>query len=102
MGAIIKDGINYSMGALGGDDNSEIISYEDYQNLSDEEKNSDTTYYIPDYPDEEGGTVEVVDNLESTDTDKALSANMGNVIKNMLGDQVTFSLNGTTLTITTK
>lgn len=49
-----------------------------------------------------GDSVEIVDNLESTDTDKALSANQGNAIKNMLGDQVTYSLSGTTLTITTK
>ena len=48
------------------------------------------------------GNADIVDHLESTDTDKALSANQGNVIKNMLGDQVTYSLSGTTLTITTK
>lgn len=45
---------------------------------------------------------DVVDNAESTATDLPLSANQGNAIKNMLGDQVTYSLSGTTLTITTK
>ena len=45
---------------------------------------------------------DVVDNLESTSTDLPLSANQGNVLKNMLGDQVTYSVSGTTLTITTK
>lgn len=45
---------------------------------------------------------DIVDNLESESTKLALSANMGREIKNMLGDQVTYSLNGTTLTITTK
>ena len=48
------------------------------------------------------GNIEVVDNLESTDPEAALSANMGRELKNSLGTQVTYTLSGTTLTITTK
>lgn len=47
-------------------------------------------------------TTDCVDNLESESTNLPLSANQGRVLKNMLGDQVTYSLSGTTLTITTK
>lgn len=76
MGTLMKNGIPYGGG--GGGDNSKTVTYEQYKNLSEAEKNSDTTYYVPDYPEE---TVEIVDNLESTDTDKALSANMGRELK---------------------
>lgn len=44
----------------------------------------------------------VIDSLTSTDKKAALSANKGRELKESLGDQVTYSLNGTTLTITTK
>ena len=45
---------------------------------------------------------DVVDNLESTSTDLPLSANMGRELNNKLGEQVTYTLSGTTLRITTK
>ena len=78
------------------------ITQAEYDALSEEEKNTGV-YWVTDGAGGTGGNnIDIVDNLESTDTDKALSANQGNVIKNMLGDQVTFSLSGTTLTITTK
>jgi hypothetical protein len=78
------------------------ISKADFDALSEEEKNTGV-YWVTDGAGGTGGNnIDIVDNLESTDTDKALSANQCNVIKNMLGDQVTFSLSGTTLTITTK
>lgn len=47
-------------------------------------------------------TTDCVDNLESESTNLPLSANQGRVLKNMLGDQVTYSLSGTTLTIASK
>ena len=76
MGTLMKNGIPYGGG--GGGDNSRTVTYEQYNNLSEAEKNSDTTFYVTDYP---GGSVEIVDSLESTDTDKALSANMGRELK---------------------
>lgn len=79
----------------------------EYEALSEEERNTGT-YWITD----DNGTsgdgdgflkiTDVVDNLDSTSTDKVLSANMGRELNSKLGDQVTFSLSGTTLTITTK
>lgn len=45
---------------------------------------------------------DVVDNLTSTSTNLPLSANQGRLLKESLGTQVTYSLSGTTLTITTK
>ena len=82
MGIIFKNGVPYS----GGGDNSKVINYEDFLKLSEEEKNNGTSYYIPDHPGSNpspgsGDTVEVVDNLESTDTEAALSANMGRQLK---------------------
>ena len=77
MGVIYKKGLFY-----GGGDNSRTISYEDFLKLTEEEKAMDVTYYIPDYPGNEvGETVEVVDNLDSTDPEAALSANMGRQLK---------------------
>ena len=73
MGIIFKNGVPYS----GGGDNSKVINYEDFLKLSEEEKNSDTTYFVPDYPAGLNDPAEIVDNLESTDPNKALSANMG-------------------------
>ena len=49
-----------------------------------------------------GMQVDVVDNLTSTATDLPLSANQGRILKESLGTQATFTLSGTTLTITTK
>ena len=86
MGRLIKNGVIY--GAVGGD-NSKTISYQEYLNLPEEEKMNGTTYYIPDANIGGGGstgtTVEVVDNLDSTDIDKALSANMGRQLKEDMG-----------------
>lgn len=48
MGTLMKNGIPYGGG--GGGDNSRIINYEDYLNLSEAEKKNGTTYYVPDYP----------------------------------------------------
>lgn len=84
MGRLIKNGVIY--GAVGGD-NSKTISYQEYLNLPEEEKMNGTTYYIPDANIGGGSvetTVEVVDNLESTDTEAALSANMGRQLSESL------------------
>ena len=77
MGMIYREGTYYGGG---NGDNSVEISYEEYQKLSEEEKAKDITYFISDYP----GVVnlaDIVDNLESTDPNKALSANMGRQLK---------------------
>ena len=58
MGAIIKKNVVYS-GGSGGGDNSRTISYQDYLNLSELEKRSGITYYVPDYPSGSGGGVSV-------------------------------------------
>lgn len=90
MGTLMKNGIPYGGG--GGGDNSKTVTYEQYKNLSEAEKNSDTTYYVPDYPEE---TVEIVDSLDSTDTDKALSANMGRKLKENTVSYYTANITGT-------
>lgn len=46
--------------------------------------------------------ISVVNNLTSTSTTAALSANQGKALNDKLGTQVTYSLDGNTLTITTK
>lgn len=86
------------------------ITQADYDALSEEEQKTGV-YWITDG---EGGTGggssdntkisydDVVDNLESTATNLPLSANMGRELKDSLGTQVTYTLSGTTLTITTK
>lgn len=88
MGMIYRKGHFYGGGTGGGGDvevdNSVIISYEEYLNLSEEEKNSDTTYFVPDYPAGLNDPAEIVDNLESTDPNKALSANMGRELNQKL------------------
>lgn len=79
MGRLMHKGVDYS--GTGGD-NSRTMSYESYQNLSEAEKLSDTTFYIPDYPGLDCVLKsDVVDNLESTATDLPLSANMGRELK---------------------
>jgi hypothetical protein len=78
------------------------ITQAEYDALSEEEKNNGIYWVTDGAGGTDGNNIDIVDNLESTDTDKVLSANQGNVIKNMLGDQVTFSLSGATLIITTK
>lgn len=87
MGRLIRNGTEY---CGGGGDNSKTMSYAEYQNLSEIEKNSDTTFYIPDYPGT-GGAVsdcilrsDIVDDLESNSADLPLSANMGRELKNEL------------------
>ena len=60
----------------------------EYNALSEEEKNSGT-YWITDLDNDisggnSGSNVEVVDSLDSTDIDKALSANMGRQLKEEL------------------
>lgn len=105
------------------------ITQAEYDALSEEEKNSGV-YWVTDGQGGggDGGSIEldttlsiegmaadakavgdikisytdVVDNLVSTSTKLPLSANQGRLIKNSLGTQVTYSLSGTTLTITTK
>ena len=54
MGRLIRNGTEYCGG--GGGDNSRTMSYAEYQNLSDAEKNSNTTFYIPDYPGTNSGS----------------------------------------------
>ncbi len=83
------------------------ITQAEYDALPEEERNTGV-YWITDGEGASGGTIDaltsadVVDNLESTATDLPLSANQGRLLKNSLGTQVTYSLSGTTLTITTK
>lgn len=82
MGVLIKNGRKY-----GGGSNSKTISYEEYKNLSDEEKHNGIIYYIPDYPNiKPVPESNIVDSLDSTDTNKALSANMGRELKEELDD----------------
>lgn len=57
---------------------------------------------IQDIEDKKINITDIVDSTESTATNLPASANSVNTVKNMLGDQVTYSLSGTTLTITTK
>ena len=94
MGTLYKNGIPYG----GGGDNSTVITYAEYQNLSEAEKNSDTTYYVSDYPAINSG--EIVDNLESNAVDKALSANQGKILNEKMLQIVSFD--ETTGTLITK
>lgn len=65
MGTLMKNGIPYGGG---GGDNSKTVTYEQYKNLSEAEKNSDTTYFVSDYPE-----VDNVTQLGFIDTSKVLS-----------------------------
>ena len=61
------------------------MTQEEYDSLSEEEKMSGTYWIIDsDEDDNDVTTVEVVDNLESTDSEAALSANMGRQLKEEL------------------
>lgn len=95
MGILYNNGVEYG-GGSGGGDNSKIVTYEQYQNLSEAEKNSNTTYYVSDYPSVSSG--EIVDNLESTATDKALSANMGRELAEQLGGLKLYAMSETDFT----
>ena len=53
------------------------LTQEQYDTLTEEEKLSGTYWIIDSGNENSGRRVEIVDNLESTDIDKALSANMG-------------------------
>lgn len=83
------------------------LTLAEYEALSEEEKNNGT-YWITDDNGTSGDggrflkTTDVVNSLDVSDSTVPLSANMGKELNNKLGDQVTYTLNGTTLIITTK
>ena len=77
------------------------VSYAEYQSIEHKEG---TAYYVPDAP-SGGGKIVPDTSMSATSlnvvTNKAITTAI-NAIDNKLGTQVTYSLSGTTLTITTK
>lgn len=71
-------------GGGGGNTNSVEITQAEWDAMDDSKFTDDVTYFIPDGDGEEeeggGGYIEVVDNLLSTATELALSANQGRVL----------------------
>jgi len=75
MGSYIRNGINYS----GGGDNSKMLSYEEYQALSEAEKKNGTTYYITDVESSDATTniLDTKEKIESNTEENKIAGALG-------------------------
>lgn len=88
MGKIIKSGVEHFFGGTSaGGDNMAVLTRAEYDALVEAGTvDEDIYYFISDDGSSSGSGagVEVIDNLTSTDTNKALSANQGNVLNDKI------------------